>query len=76
MTNWKTTLIAAITALFGFVLFSPQYFPPWAIDLAKYAFVGGLAGLGIAAKDATVHSTATEVHQATEDENQRLMGGK
>jgi len=58
MRSWKTTLIGLATALFGFILFSPQYFPPWMIDVAKYATVGGLASLGYMAKDYNVTGTA------------------
>lgn len=70
MTNWRTTGAAIATAAFGFVLFSPQYFAhwPWMIDLAKYATLGGLVSIGIAAKDAAVHSTADEVVVATDKE--------
>lgn len=51
--SWKTTVIGATTAFFGFVLFSPELFQwcPALIALSKYAVIGGFAGLGIAAKD-------------------------
>jgi hypothetical protein len=65
MTNWKTTVTAIVTAVAGFVLFSPQYFPPWAIDVAKYVMLGGLAAFGLTAKDSNAHSTAAEVQTAT-----------
>jgi hypothetical protein len=52
MSDWKTSAIGGITALFAFVVFAPEYFAPWLVDLAKFAAVGGLAALGIAAKDA------------------------
>jgi hypothetical protein len=52
--NWKTTLFGIVSALAGFVLFSPQYFPPWSIDAAKYIMAGGLLGLGLAGKDYNV----------------------
>jgi hypothetical protein len=65
MKNWKTTACAVAGALAGFVLFSPAYFPPWAVDIAKYVMVGGLAGLGISAKDYNTHSTRAEVSEAT-----------
>ena len=65
MKNWKSTSIGLATAFFGFVLFSPQWFPPWTQDLAKYAMLGGLASLGLVAKDYSSHSTAGEVQAAT-----------
>lgn len=51
--SYKSTLAGAFTAFFGFVLFSPENFMayPWLIALAKYAFLGGLAGMGILSKD-------------------------
>jgi len=51
MKDWKTTLFGLVSAFFAFVLFSPQYFPSWLHDLSAFAVVGGLAGLGITAKD-------------------------
>lgn len=74
MKNWKTTATAAATAVFGFVLFSPAYFPPWMVDLSKYAMLGGMAALGIAAKDAGTHSTPEEVFEAQEKEKQKGVG--
>ena len=56
MNNWKTTITALISALAGFVLFSPQYFPPYAIDVAKYIMVGGLMTFGLVAGDYNVSS--------------------
>jgi hypothetical protein len=54
--SWKSTLMGATTAFFAFVLFSPETFSaaPWLLALAKFAVVGGLAGLGIVAKDYNV----------------------
>jgi hypothetical protein len=54
--SWKTTVIGAATAFFGFVLFSPETFAqwPWLLALSKYAFLGGLAGFGVVAKDFNV----------------------
>lgn len=54
--SWKSTVLGAATAFFGFVLFSPETFQayPALIALAKYAFLGGLAGLGIVSKDFNV----------------------
>ena len=70
MKNWKTTVSAVVAALFAFVLFSPEYFAhwPWLISLAKFGCAGGLAGLGLAAKDSTTHSTAVQVREATKEE--------
>ncbi len=53
-TSWKSAIAGGISALAAFVLFSPSYFPPWAVDLAKVAMVGGLAAFGIVAKDYNV----------------------
>ena len=51
--SWKTTLIGLVSAAAGFVAFSPALFVkwPWVNEVAKYIMVGGLAGLGLAAKD-------------------------
>jgi hypothetical protein len=54
MKNWKTTALGAATAFFAFVAFDPQWFPAVLVSLAKFAMIGGLAGLGIAAKDFNV----------------------
>ena len=51
MKDWKTTAFGIVSAVFAFVLFSPQYFPAWLVDIAAFALAGGLAGLGIMAKD-------------------------
>lgn len=53
-TSWKSTLFASIAVVAGFVLFSPTYFPPWAIDAAKYITLGGLAAWGYTTKDFNV----------------------
>ncbi len=65
MTNWKTTFSAILSALAGFVLFSPQLFPPWALDVAKYIMLGGLVAFGVSAKDFTTHSTVAQVQEST-----------
>jgi len=51
MKNWKTNLSALVVVICGFILFSPQWFPPLAIDIAKYVALGGVAAFGISAKD-------------------------
>jgi len=51
MKNWKTTASGIISALASFVLFSPQWFPPAAIDISKFILAGGLIAFGLAAKD-------------------------
>lgn len=67
MTNWKTSLFALIAAAAGFVAMHPMYTAHWPIvnDIASYIMVGGLAGIGLAAKDSTTHSTASQVSAAT-----------
>jgi hypothetical protein len=54
--SWKSTIAGAIVAFFGFVLFTPETFAayPWLIALSKFAFLGGLAALGIVTKDFNV----------------------
>ncbi len=54
--SWKTTLLGLISAAAGFVAFSPALFAkwPWVNEVAKYIMVGGMAGIGIAAKDSAV----------------------
>jgi len=68
--NWKTTAFSLITAAAGFVAFTPETFARWplVIAIAKYVMVGGMAGIGIAAKDSTTHSTVAEVKEATAEE--------
>lgn len=54
MKNWKTSALGIASAFFAFVAFSPELFRewPWVLELSKFALVGGLAGLGITARDA------------------------
>lgn len=58
MKNWKTTTASAVSAAASFVLFAQMEhyitFPGWAMGLAMFAQVGGLAAFGIAAKDVNV----------------------
>lgn len=56
MKSWKSTVIGILSAAFAFILFTPETFLafPWLISLAKFVLVGGLAGLGIVAKDYNV----------------------
>jgi hypothetical protein len=50
--SWRTTAFGIVSAFFTFVLFSPELgWPFWMTALAKFALVGGLAGLGITARD-------------------------
>lgn len=67
MKNWKTNLFGLITAIAGFVLFSPMLFSrwPWVGEAAKYVMAGGMAGIGFAAKDSTTHSTGIEVQESS-----------
>ncbi len=54
--NWKTMVCGLVAAFFSYVLFDPDTFHgmPWLVTLAKFAMVGGLAGLGLTAKDYNV----------------------
>ena len=65
--SWRTTVFGLITALAGWVVFSPEIFQqwPWVVSLAKYIMLGGIASTGLAAKDSNQHSTQAEVTQAT-----------
>jgi hypothetical protein len=50
--HWKTsTAGTALAAFLAFVLFAPQHFPAWLIDVAKFVSVGGTAALGLSARD-------------------------
>lgn len=51
--HWKTTAAAAVTAFFGFVLYSPETFAALPIlkAIAGYAAIGGLVTFGIVAGD-------------------------
>jgi hypothetical protein len=65
--NQKTTISAAVSAAASFVLFASQpplsiHFPQWIAAVAMFAAVGGLAALGINAKDS--HVTGGDVQQA------------
>ena len=53
-TNWKTSAIGLISAFFAFVNYKPQYFPHFLQDIAMFVVIGGLAGLGLTAKDYNV----------------------
>jgi hypothetical protein len=70
MKNWKTTALGLISAVASFVMFSPETFSrwPWVVTLAKFVTVGGLAGIGLAAKDSSTHSTVDEVTESTSKE--------
>jgi hypothetical protein len=55
--NWKTTVIGFIIAFAGFVTFSPATFGgenALLVRVCKYITLGGLAGLGVTAKDFNV----------------------
>lgn len=51
--NWKTTVIGLVLSFTGFVAFSPNTFKdkPFLVDICRYITSGGLAALGISAKD-------------------------
>jgi TctA family transporter len=47
MKDFRTSLPAFISAAAGFVLFSPELFPYWAVQFSKYAMAGGLFAFGV-----------------------------
>lgn len=53
--NYKTTITGGISAVASFVMFSQQLnmimYPKWALAIAMFAAVGGLASFGVLAKD-------------------------
>ena len=55
LSSYKTTICSVISAGASFVLFSSQLhmiaYPQWAVAIAMFAQVGGMAALGIVAKD-------------------------
>lgn len=48
---WSSGIGVIISIFLGFVLFSPQYFPPVVVDFARYIATVAPAGLGLWAKD-------------------------
>ncbi len=83
LSSYKTTVMALISAGASFVLFSSQLhmitYPMWAVAVAMFAQVGGLAALGIVAKDynatgGTVPVTTEAVVRVAKDE--ATGGGK
>ena len=53
MKSHKTTILASITAIAGFILFSPELFEnhPIVKEIAKYVMAGGLAAFGATSRD-------------------------
>ena len=54
--SWKTTALGLLSAGFGYIAFTPDDFSRhlWLVHLARFVAAGGIAGLGIAAKDYNV----------------------
>jgi hypothetical protein len=71
--SWKTTALGLVSAAAAFVLFSPELFAQWqwVVALAKFIMVGGLAGLGLAARDTDVHYTPPNSLQAIAEAKQK-----
>lgn len=74
--NYKTTITGVISAIASFVMFSQQLhmieYPQWALAIAMFASVGGLAAFGILAKDynatgGTVPTTKEAVNRVEAD---------
>lgn len=69
MKSWKTTVCGLVAAGASFAVANPAMFSKWAWvgNVAGFVVAGGLAGVGIFAKDSTVHSTSDQVQTATVD---------
>lgn len=67
MQNWKTTVFGLIAAVAAYVVANPAQFSkyPWIGTVAGIIMAAGIGGVGLAAKDSTTHSTATQVSEAT-----------
>jgi hypothetical protein len=55
--NWKTTSVGVLLAVTGFIAYSPKNFggdQALIVELSKYIHMGGLAALGVVAKDYNV----------------------
>lgn len=55
--NWKTTISGLIAAFVGYVCFDPELFggkESFIVRLCTYITLGGLASLGIFAKDVNI----------------------
>jgi hypothetical protein len=66
--SWRTTASGLIGALALVVVGNPSIIPArlhWIVVLAGIVASGGFAALGIAGKDAQVHSTLSEVANAS-----------
>lgn len=59
--SWKTTASGLVTAAAGFVVANPELFAnhPAILKVAMYIMVGGLASIGIFAKDRNVTGGTT-----------------
>ena len=59
-------MFGVISALAMFAISAPELFVKWiwVIPTAKFILAGGLAGMGLVAKDGSTHSTPTEVKEA------------
>ena len=77
MTSWKTTISGTVTAGAGLVIAlssSGVALPHWLVVVAGYVAAGGMAALGIAGKDASVHSTAEQVRASTIETDVKTTG--
>lgn len=55
--NWKTTTVGFVLATTGFIAYSPNRFggdQAMIVEVSRYIHMGGLATLGIVAKDYNV----------------------
>jgi hypothetical protein len=61
MRNWKTTTVGGVLAASGYVTMFPSGFPENVANMAKFVNVGGLATLGVVAKDSNVSGEDEEI---------------
>ena len=69
MGSWKTTLSGLVTAGAGFIVANPELFAnhPAILKFAMYVMVGGLASIGIFAKDSNKTGGTSLVPNSTPD---------
>jgi hypothetical protein len=52
--NWKTTTVGGVLAISGYISMFPTGYPENAVNMARFINLGGMASLGVVAKDGDV----------------------